>query len=101
MIDFFTSAIASCRSSLFAPDTRTVSPWIEPCSLSLLSFSSLTMRLASSCSTPVRTVTDCLTLLPEIFSTLPYLSERMSTWRLASLPVRMSVTWASLKSSSA
>ena len=35
MIDFFTSAIASCRSSRLAPETRTASPWIAGLDLQL------------------------------------------------------------------
>ncbi len=50
---------------------------------------------------PTRIVTACFTLLPEIFSTVPYFSARMSTPRFVSLPVRISVTCFSLKSSSA
>ncbi len=100
-IDFFTSAIAACRSSRVLPDTRTASPWIDACTLSLLSLIALTIFFASSCSTPSRTVIACFTLLPETFSTSPCLSARMSTPRLVSLAVRMSVICDSLKSSSA
>src|SRR6478672_6157217 len=63
------------------------------CTLSLLSFSSLTNFLPSSWSTPVRTVIIC--------STLSRLSARMSTPRLASLLIKTSLAWSSLNSSSA
>jgi hypothetical protein len=82
-----TSAIACCRSSRFAPDTRTASPWIDACTFILLSLTSLTIFFDRSCSMPTRIVTGCFTLLPETFSIVPYLSARMSTPRFVSLPV--------------
>lgn len=45
------SAIVLCRSSRFAPDTRTASPWMLACTLILLSF---TMRTTFSRGRPTR-----------------------------------------------
>ena len=68
---------------------------------SLLSLMSLTRDLARSCSMPSRTLISSLTLLPLTDSILPDSNARVSTPRLASLPVSTSRTWRSLNSSSA
>ena len=67
MIDLRTRAMTSCSVSFFVLVMRTSSPWMLAWALSLLSLMSLTIFLASSCSTPTRVVMFCLTLLPEIF----------------------------------
>ena len=99
--ELLTSWIAACRSSFLPPETRTASPWIEPATLSFESLISLTIDLAFSCSMPFFTLTGCFTLSPEIFSFVPGSSERASTLRLARRPRSTSITWPSLKSSSA
>src|SRR5207247_150919 len=80
--DLRTSWIAACRSSFFAPATRTASPWIEALSLSLESLTSFTMLFALSWAIPTRTVSGRFSLSPEILSTLPGSRQRTSTLRL-------------------
>ena len=62
--------MAVCRSSRLLPETRTDSPWMEPLTFILESFSSLTIFLATSVGTPWRTVIFCFILSPPIFSGL-------------------------------
>jgi hypothetical protein len=84
-----------------APETRTASPWIDPATLSFASLSSLTMLLPFSTGMPTLTLTGCFTLSPEIFSAVPSSSVRTSTLRFARRLRSTSMTWFSLKSSSA
>src|SRR5438270_565534 len=69
--EVFTSWIAACRSSFFAPEMRTASPWIEAATLSLESLISFWICFAFSCAMPTFTVIGCFTLSPEIFSGEP------------------------------
>jgi len=97
---FLISAIAACRSSRFAPVTRTASPWIAACTLSLLSLIRRWIFLAVSPSMPFLTLITCLTLSPPIFCTSPLSRKRTSTLRLVSLLRRMSSTCTSWNSAS-
>ena len=101
MTDFLTSWIAACRSSFFAPEMRTASPWIEAATFSFESLISFWICLALSCAMPTFTVTGRFTLSPEIFSIAPDSSARTSTLRLARRVRSTSSTWPSLNSSSA
>src|SRR5688572_5964300 len=80
---------------------RTASPWIDAATFSFDSLMSFWICLPFSCGTPTFTVTGRLTLSPEIFSTAPGSSARVSTLRFASRPRGTSSTWPSLNSSSA
>ncbi|MOA50931.1 hypothetical protein D3C78_1740110 [compost metagenome] len=74
-----------------APVTRTASPWMLACTLSLPSLISATIFFASSVSMPSLTVTVWVALLPPTCFTSPYSRQRTSMPRLASLPSRMSM----------
>ncbi len=50
--DVLTNWIADCRSSFFAPDTRTASPWIEAATLIFESLMSFWICFALSCAMP-------------------------------------------------
>ena len=64
VMDLRTRAMASCSTSRLAPETRTASPWMLACTLSLLSLISRTIFLPSSVSMPTLTLISSLTLLP-------------------------------------
>ncbi len=71
------------------PETRTLSPWMAPCTLSLESLISFTIALAFSDSMPWAKVSSCCTVLP-LCSTGPYLTPRRLMPRLASFSTRTS-----------
>src|SRR3954470_1770042 len=70
------------RSSRFFPETRTASPWIDPCTFSLLSLISFTSDFAFSISMPWTKLSTWETIFP-LCSTGPYFRPRRGTPRFA------------------
>src|SRR4029079_13727967 len=73
------SAIAACSSSRLAPLTRTVSPWIDDCTFSLLCLIVVCSFFAVSASMPLLTASSWRTLSPPIFSTFAVRSRKRAS----------------------